>query len=287
VPSLPQRARSARAPRVLPRTASAGRRARNASASFSAGMRRRSKRWQRDSTVTGTLFTSVVANRNFTCAGGSSSVFSKRVEGVLRQHVDFVDDVDLVARRDRRIAHRLDDLAHVVDAGMAGGVHLDHVDVPALGDRDGRARTPRTASIVGPPCPSGPMQLSALAISRAVEVLPTPRTPVSRKACARPIALDRVAQRGDHRILADQLGKGLRAIFAGEHAIRRRCDADIAFADRRSPSIVTLARAGGLRWEAPRCRPLSEAARFGSHRRDWVGAGTTRGEFVTAASFRI
>ena len=29
----------------------------------------------RESTVTGTLFTSVVANRNFTCAGGSSSVF--------------------------------------------------------------------------------------------------------------------------------------------------------------------------------------------------------------------
>ena len=49
--------------------------------------------------------TSVVANRNFTCAGGSSSVFSKRVEGVLRQHVDFVDDVDLVARaRPRRSA---------------------------------------------------------------------------------------------------------------------------------------------------------------------------------------
>src|SRR4051812_25706764 len=38
--------------------------------------------------------------------------------------------------------------------------------------------------MVGPPCPSGPMQFSALAISRAVEVLPTPRTPVSRKAWA-------------------------------------------------------------------------------------------------------
>ncbi len=46
------------------------------SANLSAGMRFRSKRWQRDSTVTGTLFTSVVAKRNFTCAGGSSSVFS-------------------------------------------------------------------------------------------------------------------------------------------------------------------------------------------------------------------
>ena len=37
--------------------------------------RRRSKRCVRDSTVTGTLRTSVVAKMNFTCSGGSSSVF--------------------------------------------------------------------------------------------------------------------------------------------------------------------------------------------------------------------
>ena len=44
-------------------------------------------------------------------------------------------------------------------------------------------------STVGPPVPSGPMQLSARAIMRAVVVLPTPRTPVSMKACAtRPAA---------------------------------------------------------------------------------------------------
>ena len=64
--------------------------------------------------------------------------FQKRVEGALRQHVNFVDDVDLVARRDGGIAHRLDDLADVVDAGVAGGVHFDHVDVAALGDRSAR-----------------------------------------------------------------------------------------------------------------------------------------------------
>ena len=43
--------------------------------------------------------------------------------------------------------------------------------------------------------PSGPMQLSARAMMRAVVVLPTPRTPVSMKAWAmRPVAkaLDRV-----------------------------------------------------------------------------------------------
>ena len=40
-------------------------------------------------------------------------------------------------------------------------------------------------SIVGPPCPSVPMQFNALAINRAVEVFPTPRTPVIKNACAR------------------------------------------------------------------------------------------------------
>jgi hypothetical protein len=36
---------------------------------------------------------------------------------------------------------------------------------------------------------SGPMQFSARAMMRAVVVLPTPRTPVSMKACAmRPVA---------------------------------------------------------------------------------------------------
>ncbi len=38
-------------------------------------IRRRSKRWQRDSTVTGICRISVVAKMNFTCSGGSSSVF--------------------------------------------------------------------------------------------------------------------------------------------------------------------------------------------------------------------
>ena len=47
------------------------------SISVSCGTRLRSNRWQRLSTVTGTLRISVVANRNFTCGGGSSSVLRR------------------------------------------------------------------------------------------------------------------------------------------------------------------------------------------------------------------
>ncbi len=58
----------------------------------------------------------------------------ERVERVLRQHVDFVDNVDLVARAERGQPRRLDHLADIIDARMAGGVHLDHVDMTALCD---------------------------------------------------------------------------------------------------------------------------------------------------------
>ncbi len=49
----------------------------------SGSIRRRSKRWQRDSTVTGTLRISVVAKMNFTCAGGSSSVFRSALNALV------------------------------------------------------------------------------------------------------------------------------------------------------------------------------------------------------------
>ena len=58
----------------------------------------------------------------------------QRVEGRARQHVHFVEDIDLVARRDRRVADGVVDLAHVVDAVMRGGVHLDDVEMAAFHD---------------------------------------------------------------------------------------------------------------------------------------------------------
>src|SRR5690349_11284976 len=68
---------------------------------------------------------------------------------------------------------------------------------------------------VGPPWPSGPMQLSARAMMRAVVVLPTPRTPVSSQAWAsRPdrMALVRVRTRASWPIRpSNVVGRYLRA----------------------------------------------------------------------------
>ena len=52
----------------------------------------------------------------------------QRVEGRARQHVHFVEDVDLVARAHRRVADRVVDLPHVVDTVMRGGIHLQYVE---------------------------------------------------------------------------------------------------------------------------------------------------------------
>ena len=96
--------------------------------------RRRSKRWQRDSTVT----------RHLAHLGGGEDEFhvprrllqrlQEGVEGALGEHVHLVDEVHLVARHQRLVARALDDLADVVDAGVGGGVHLQHVGVPAFHD---------------------------------------------------------------------------------------------------------------------------------------------------------
>ncbi len=58
----------------------------------------------------------------------------QRVEGRFTEHVHFVDDVDLESGAGGAVAAVFDDLADVIDAGVAGGVDLDDVDVVAAGD---------------------------------------------------------------------------------------------------------------------------------------------------------
>jgi len=47
------------------------------------GIRRKSNRWQRERMVGRTFSGSVVANMNFTCAGGSSSVLSSALNAAV------------------------------------------------------------------------------------------------------------------------------------------------------------------------------------------------------------
>ena len=145
--------------------------------------------------------------------------FQKCVERVTRQHMHFVNDIDLVARRHRGIAHRLDNLAHIVDAGVRRGVHLDHVDMAPLGDRAARFAHPARIDR-RPALPVRTDAVERLGDQPRGRRLADPAHPGHQKGVRQPVARDRIAERPHHRILPDQFGKGLRPIFAGKDAVR-------------------------------------------------------------------
>ena len=60
--------------------------------------------------------------------------FQKRIECLRRQHVHFVDDVDLVAPFGGRELHLLAQVAHLVDAAVRCRVDLEDVERRAIGD---------------------------------------------------------------------------------------------------------------------------------------------------------
>ncbi len=139
------------------------------------------------------------------------------VEGLVRQHVDLVDDVDLVAGRHRRVAHLLDDVANVVDAGVGGGVHLDDVDMPAF--HDGAAVLAFLPEVDG-----RLVDVGSLVVERARQNAGGRRLADAAHAGQHPGLGDaaggeRVGKRAHHRLLADEGGKILRPVFAREHAV--------------------------------------------------------------------
>ena len=169
-------------------------------------------------------------DRDFADFGGGEDEFGvlgrffqrlqEGVEGRRRQHVDFVDDVDLVAGAGRRIAHAVIDLADVVDAGMGRGVHLQHVHVPAFHDRlavhaevrhvDGRSLH---------------RAIRLFVVQRAGENsrrggFADPADAGQDPGLRNPAGFERVRNGADHGLLADQIVKTGGAVFARQHPVR-------------------------------------------------------------------
>ena len=138
----------------------------------------------------------------------------KGVPGLGGQLVGLVDDVDLVAAFDRLQDGALADLAHVVDAALRGGVHLDHVEGAAardrLGDRAPRVEVGVRAALGVQGLGEDPRHRRLARAARAGEEVRLPHLPV----------LDRVPQRADDRLLADHVAEVERAVGAveGGHA---------------------------------------------------------------------
>ena len=62
--------------------------------------------------------------------------FEHGIKRMRREHVDFVDHIDLRAPRDRRVDGRIEQLRHLVNAPVAGGVHFDVIREPPAIDSD-------------------------------------------------------------------------------------------------------------------------------------------------------
>ena len=60
--------------------------------------------------------------------------FQEGVEGLLGQHVDFVNDIDLEPGSGRSVADGVAELADFLDAAIAGAVDFDDIEGTALGD---------------------------------------------------------------------------------------------------------------------------------------------------------
>ena len=220
-------------------------------------------------------------HRHFADFGGGEDEFHMRrrlfqgleqpVEGLLGQHVHFVDDVDLVARGGRGIAHAFDDLADIVDAGAGGGVHLLHIDIAGFGDGDAGL-----ADAAGMDGGLGALAVRPDAVERARDDargggLAHAAHARQHEGMGDAAGGEGVGQGAHQRLLPDQAGEIGGAVFARQHAIGlgRRPGRETVFGHGR-----TIARRAAARRQI-------RTVICGK-----VRAGTTRTEFVTAASFR-
>ena len=142
----------------------------------------------------------------------------ERVEGALRQHVDFVDDPHLVARTHRRVGDLLLEVAHIVDRGVRSGIDLDHIHFTASLDPQAtfalQARLNRGTALavqrLGKDARRGRLARSA----RTTEQVRVANAPFVNGA------LEHLR----HRLLTHHVRKGARTVFASEDEVGHRAD---------------------------------------------------------------
>lgn len=137
----------------------------------------------------------------------------QRVERRLGQHVHFVDQVDLDPPARRHVLGVVDQLAHVVHAGVAGRVDLQQVDEAAGVDVAAGAALPARFGR------GALLAVQALGEDAGDRGLADPAGAGEQHGVVHAAAVERVAERADHVFLADQFGETAGAPLAGEDEI--------------------------------------------------------------------
>ena len=142
------------------------------------------------------------------------------VEGLPREHVHFVDDVDLEAAPRRPHGDVLPQLPDLVDAAVARSVDLHHVDILPGGNRPARL-----AGVAGFGRRS-PFALEGLGVDPRGARLPNAAGAGEEIGVADPPRLDRAGESAGHVLLADQFIEPLRPVAAGDDLIGSRFSHD-------------------------------------------------------------
>ena len=144
------------------------------------------------------------------------------IERIAREHVHFIDDIDLEARRNRAVAYCLNDLADIVHAGMGGRIHFDDIDMAVGGD--GRAGFADPAGLLRRRLP---LAVRAEAVDRAGEDPRCRRLADAAHAgehegMRNSSGPDRIGENAHQRFLADKVAEGGGPVFAGQHPVGGR-----------------------------------------------------------------
>ena len=131
----------------------------------------------------------------------------------------FVENVDLVARRHRRVADGVVDLPHILDRIVRGGIHFQDVRMATFDDRlamhthdrhvDGRLLHGTVRKLV----------IEGAGKNARGRGFPDPADAGQDPGLWNAAALERVRDRAHHGVLADQVVKTCWPVFAREHAV--------------------------------------------------------------------
>ena len=142
--------------------------------------------------------------------------FQQGVKGLLRQHVNLIDDDDLRGQARRQVHDRLFELANFIDTPVGGPIDLMNIEAGSLGDFPARGTLP--ARIGG----GSLLAIHGLGKDPRHGGLSHPPRAAEQKGVSHTVLFNRVFQRLGNNLLAHHLFEGLRAPLSCENEIRHR-----------------------------------------------------------------
>lgn len=136
------------------------------------------------------------------------------IEGLLREHVDLVDDKDLVAAHLRGDAGLLHELLDLIDTIVGRGIELEDVEGAALLKSLATLAGATGLAVVG-----GVLAVDGLGEDARTSGLSHTARTAEEVGVGQFARLDRIAESGGQRVLADDVGKLHRTVFARRNYI--------------------------------------------------------------------